>query len=226
MNFINSRVSRFTFLITLFLLLFVSTAIAFRTYIIRRQYHRGEPLGDPVIPLFPRSTESTVPAIYDVCFTPGTSSWHDMWVRDRFSTSLDMQTGFIHIQPVSVQLLKKTPPDIRETENVNSTAMADNLTPIQSRSQPALTRFGALLSPRATAPHGQPPAPSPAVEINEGAIVQVVVAVAMPTPHQNQRCTSDEEKQDNLHMPSEIALGVTKLTVATGPDTGVNPANI
>ena len=84
MNFIDKYICRFTFLITLFLLLFVSTAIAFRTYIMRRRFRREAPPGDPVIPFFPRSTEETiVPVIYDVYFTPGTS-WHNVQVCDQF----------------------------------------------------------------------------------------------------------------------------------------------
>jgi hypothetical protein len=170
--------------------------------------------------MFSRSTEGVVPAIYDVYFTPGTSSWHDIRVRDWFSNSLDMQTGFVRAQPVSIQLLKKTPPDTRETEDANSTTAINAPAPPRTP-QPAMARFGALLSPLA-ASHGQlltQPNSSP-VEVDEGATVQVVVAVAMPTPHQNHKRNScEEEKQDNLHMPSEIALGVTKLTVTTRSDT-------
>ncbi|KZT73799.1 hypothetical protein DAEQUDRAFT_761764 [Daedalea quercina L-15889] len=213
----ESDSTRFTFLATLFLLLFVSAAIVLRSFIIRRRFRRRieeaiaagvyipPPFGSP--PGLRRALER--PTLWDVFLMPAS--------KDRWSETLPLAAKVAAPKP---SLSTDSTPSLHESSadaSVSRLALLRRPFARRRATSPSLTP-----SPDPSNPQ---PTESPAEDaLTRAEEVQVAVMIMMPNPHRpaygrssplaslkgKERSVSGEWDEEEEGIP-DVVLGLTRV---------------
>lgn len=180
----SSSLYLFTFLATLFLLLFVSCAIVLRSFILRRRFRRSmeEAIAAGILFTGPQTgyrkrNIGEKPVMWDVSVAPSGWTWDDM--KPVAARSLS------NVSPLPPDSAPSDVPNNNEISPIRSAAVFNRaLRPFLRRNSSAAT-FPAPSSPTQPAsprsPTGvEPASPNPTAQTSQ---VQVSVLIQMPSPH-------------------------------------------
>lgn len=203
--------SRFTFLATLLLLLAISFAIVFRSYILRRRYRQRleAAIEQGLLPsrLESRRRKKNIgrkPKVWDIWISPSPASyWDDITVRQLNYHHSTFLIKHVSYQPLSARLMFKP----REKSEEPPATAGDNASPDTNRVLSVLLGY----TPRQvrSANNRSRSLATAAVHEKETPIgLQVSVIISMPS--QIRATTKDKLDLDDEEFP-DVALGVTQL---------------
>ncbi|KAF8644525.1 hypothetical protein AX16_008401 [Volvariella volvacea WC 439] len=206
----SSNLYLITFLATLFLLLFVSCAIVFRSYILRRRFQRHIDEAVAAGLLLPPRAPGSKKRRYG-----SKPKFHDAWLRSGGETWAEMMP--VCAQPISRKRTKDTP----APPTPRPTVAAFVYTPEAAAQESGPTMFSPTLAwsqfwRRTTAsPNNRPPTPQqqqPESQTKQRPTsLQVAVLIAMPNPNGSKRSESPPLKNYEEEEIPDVVFGITRL---------------